>query len=97
MYFILTLVLNELVEEAGFPCAGTANHQKLKQEVWRQSRGGRDQCNTNVRAESPETILRFPLNPTELPLSCIQQPQISRLITKPCTLSVKPPSCIILI
>lgn len=29
----LTLVLNKLVEEAGFPRPGTANHQKLKQEV----------------------------------------------------------------
>lgn len=29
----LTLVLDELVEEAGFPRPGTANHQKLEQEV----------------------------------------------------------------
>lgn len=59
----LTLVLNKLVEEAGFPRPGTANHQKLKQEVWKQRRGGRDKWNTTVRVESPETILRFPLNP----------------------------------
>lgn len=53
----LTLVLNELVEEAGFPCPSTANHQELKQEVWRQRRGGRDQCNTNVRVESEPAAL----------------------------------------
>lgn len=29
----LTLVLNELVQEAGFPRPSAANHQELKQEV----------------------------------------------------------------
>ncbi|TNN54843.1 hypothetical protein EYF80_034962 [Liparis tanakae] len=35
----LTLVLDELVEEAGLPRAGAADHQELKQEVCRQRKG----------------------------------------------------------
>lgn len=70
----LTLVLNELVEEAGFPRPSAANHQELEQEVWKQRRGGRDQRRGDIKGEptslpSSETILRFPLNPTELLLS----------------------------
>ena len=30
---LLTLVLYELVQEAGLPCPSTTNHQELKQEV----------------------------------------------------------------
>lgn len=48
----LTLVLNELVEETGFPRPSTANHQELKQEVWKHRRGGKDQWNTNISGES---------------------------------------------
>lgn len=47
----LTLVLNELVEETGFPRPSTANHQELKQEVCKHKKGGRDQCNANINGE----------------------------------------------
>lgn len=80
----LTLVLNELVEEAGFPRPGAANHQKLKQEVWKQRRGGRDQCNKlsweeNPQKQSWDSLLIL----LSSYLHSIQQPQISLLITKP--------------
>lgn len=72
----LTLVLDELVEEAGLPRAGAANHQELKQEVCRQRKGKEGEINATSTSGEDLKLPPFTLpsrdvlsNPIELQLA----------------------------
>lgn len=65
---LLTLGLNELVQEARFPCPSTTNDQELKQEVWNErERGQKSIQHQQLKLLRP--ILKSPCDCELLPVN----------------------------